>query len=283
MGMALASGGHLTHGHKVNFSGRAWCAVQYGVNPKTGLIDYTEVARLAKKHKPKVIVSGITAYPRFVDFRKFGAIARKVGAYHVADISHIAGLIAAKLHPSPFPHADVVMTTTHKTLRGPRGAVIFANRKSRSAKRHGIDLAEAIDRAVFPGLQGGPHNNVTAAIAVMFGEALKPSFRNYQRQIVKNAKALAEALRRRGFTLVTGGTDNHMMLVDLRPLGIDGMTAQNRLERAGILANRNSIPGDVSPFRPSGLRMGTPAVTTRGMKEKDMERIAEKIVQILHR
>jgi glycine hydroxymethyltransferase len=264
LGMSLASGGHLTHGHKVSFSGKAWKAIQYGVDPSTGLIDYNEVERLAKKHRPKVIVSGITAYPRKIDFKRFGAIAKKVGAYHVADISHISGLIMAGLHPSPFPYADIIMTTTHKSLRGPRGAVIFSRNT----------FAEKIDRAVFPGMQGGPHNNVTAGIAAMFGEAMKPSFKIYQRQIVKNARALAEALKKYGFKLVTGGTENHMLLVDVRPFGLDGMEAQNRLERVGIIANRNSIPGDISPFKPSGLRMGTPAVTTRGMKEGDMRLIA---------
>ncbi len=264
LGMSLAAGGHLTHGHKVSFSGKAWHAIQYGVHPATGLIDYKEIERLARKYRPKVIVSGITAYPRKIDFKTFGAIAKKVGAYHVADISHISGLIAAGLHPSPFPYADVVMTTTHKSLRGPRGAVIFSRNT----------LAEKIDRAVFPGMQGGPHNNVTAGIAAMFGEVLKSSFKTYQRQIAKNAKALAEALKKYGFKLVTGGTENHMLLLDVRPFGLDGMEAQNRLERVGIIANRNSIPGDISPFKPSGLRMGTPAVTTRGMKEGEIRLIA---------
>lgn len=261
MGMALASGGHLTHGHKVNFSGQWWRAKQYGVNSDTGLIDYAEIEKLAKRYKPRIIVSGATAYPRIIDFKKFGAIAKKTGAFHVADISHISGLIAARLHPSPFPHADIVMTTTHKTLRGPRGAVIFSRR----------ELAEKIDRAVFPGMQGGPHNNVTAAIAAMFGEALKPSFKIYQRQIVKNAKALARALTKRGYRIITGGTDNHLFLIDVKgSVGIGGFEAEQRLEKVGIIANRNSIPGDLSPFRPSGLRLGAPAMTTRGMKERDM-------------
>ncbi|MBI4132708.1 MAG: serine hydroxymethyltransferase [Candidatus Sungbacteria bacterium] len=268
LGMSLSAGGHLTHGHAVNFSGRAWRAVQYGVDPESGLIDYHELKSLARRHRPKVIVSGITAYPRQVDFRKFGAIAREVGAYHVADISHIAGLVAAGLHPSPFPHADVVMTTTHKTMRGPRGAVIFSRRA----------LAEKIDRSVFPGMQGGPHGNVTAAIAAMFGEALRPLFRAYQRQIIRNAKALARALKTQGFRLITDGTDNHMVLVDIKSsVGIDGFRAEQVLERIGIIANRNSIPGDTSPFRPSGLRLGTPALTSRGMKEQEMKTIAQLI------
>src|SRR3989344_5082658 len=273
LGMGLAAGGHLTHGHRVSFSGKAWKAAQYGIDPKTGLIDYASVERLAREHKPKVIVSGITAYPRKVDFARFGAIAKKAGAYHVADISHIAGLVAAGAHPSPFPSPDVVMTTTHKTLRGPRGAVIF----SKAA------LAERIDRSVFPGMQGGPHNNVTAAIAAMFGDALKPGFKAYQTQIVKNASVLAAALKKEGLSLATGGTENHMLLLDVRPFGMDGMTAQDTLEEAGITANRNSLPGDASPFKPSGLRMGTPAVTTRGMKEKEMQAIAGLIARVLRR
>ena len=261
LGLALASGGHLTHGHRVSFSGQWWHAVPYGVDPKTGLIDYRGVERIARRVRPKVIVSGASAYPRRIDFKKFGAIAKRVRAYHVADVSHISGLIAARLHPSPFPYADVVITTTHKTLSGPRGAVIFSRRA----------IAEKIDRAVFPGMQGGPHNNVTAAIAAMFGEALKPSFKIYQRQIVKNARALAKALQSHDFRLITGGTDNHMVLVDVKgSIGIDGLEAERRLERVGIIANRNTIPGDASAFRPSGLRLGTPAMTTRGMKERDM-------------
>jgi len=271
MGMALASGGHLTHGHKVSLTGRFWKAVQYGVDPKTELIDYKAVARLARRAKPDVLVSGFTAYPRRVDFKKFGEIARAVGAYHVADISHIAGLVAAGVHPSPFPHADVVVTTTHKTLRGPRGAVIFSRAK----------LADAIDRAVFPGLQGGPHNNVTAGKAVAFSEALQPSFRTYARQVARNAKALAYELERLGARLVAGGTDTHLLLLDARSFGLDGMTAERRLEEAGIVANRNSIPGDASPFKPSGLRLGTPTLTTRGMKEKEMRIVAGLIVRAL--
>jgi glycine hydroxymethyltransferase len=266
LGMALASGGHLTHGHRVNFSGKAWRAVQYGVDLKTGRIDYGEVARLAKRHRPKVIVSGATAYPRKIDFSKFARIARSVKAFHVADISHIAGLVVAGLHPSPFRDADVVMTTTHKTLRGPRGAVIFMRKL----------LEERINRAVFPGFQGGPHDNVTAAIAAMFGEVMRPDFKRYQRQIIKNASALAAELKKRGATLITGGTENHLLLVDARKsYGIDGAEAERRLEAVGIIANRNSIPGDTSPFRPSGIRMGTPAVTSRGMRGREMRLLAE--------
>ncbi len=271
MGMKLAAGGHLTHGHKVSFTGKFFNSVQYGVNEQTGLLDYAEIEKLAGEHKPKVIVSGTTAYPRTLDFEKFGKIAKSVGAYHVADISHIAGLVLAGLHPSPFPHANAVMTTTHKTLRGPRGAVIFARKA----------IAEAIDKAVFPGLQGGPHNNITAAKALMFFEAAQSEFKKYQEQILKNAQALAAALMKLGFKLVTGGTDNHLMLIDLRDTGLDGKTAEQLLEANAITANRNSIPGDTKPLNPSGLRLGTPAVTTRGMKEEEVEKIAEFIHRVL--
>jgi glycine hydroxymethyltransferase len=295
MGLKLTSGGHLTHGHKVNFSGRAYNVVHYGVDEKTGLLDYEEISELAQKHKPKVIVSGLTAYPRKIDFKKFGEIAKSVGAYHVADISHIAGLIAAGLHQSPFPYSDVVMTTTHKTLRGPRGAIIFSQKhnpndtngseNSDKSSQHSdyVSIAERIDRAVFPGLQGGPHNNIIAAEAVMFFEALKLGFRKYQQQIIKNAQALSKALTKKGLKLVTGGTDNHLMLVDLRSSNLGGLEAEKILEENNITANRNTIPGDASPFKPSGLRMGTPAVTTRGMKEKEMEQIADLIYRALVR
>ncbi|MCK9556259.1 serine hydroxymethyltransferase [bacterium] len=271
LGMKLAAGGHLTHGHKVSFSGKFFHSVQYGVNEKTGLIDYEEIEALAKKHRPKIIVSGISAYPRKINFKRIGEIAKSVGAYHMADISHIAGLVLAGLHPTPFPHSDVVTTTTHKTLAGPRGAIIFSKK----------EIAEKIDKAVFPGLQGGPHNNVTAAKCQMFYEAQKPQFKRYEEQILKNARALAEELKKLGFDLVTGGTDNHLMLVDLKNFGIDGLTAEKLLEKNHILANRNSIPGDTSAFKPSGIRIGTPAVTRRGMKEKDMGRIAKRIYEIL--
>jgi len=267
MGMKLSDGGHLTHGHKVSATGRIWKSAQYGVDEKTGLINYGEVLKLARKAKPRIIVSGFTAYPRKVDFKEFGEIAKKVRAYHVADISHIAGLVAGGAHPSPFPYADVVTTTTHKSLRGPRGAMIFAKK----------DLMEKIDKAVFPGLQGGPHNNVTAAKAVAFFEDMKPEFKTYAKQIVKNAKTLASELKKLGFILSTGGTDTHLILVDVRNFGIDGMEAERRLEKVGIVANRNSIPGDTSPFKPSGIRIGTPSVTTRGMKEREMKEIAELI------
>lgn len=271
MGMALTAGGHLTHGHRVNFSGRIYKSIQYGVDLETGKINYDDLEQLATEHQPKVIVSGATAYPRTIDFARFNKIAKKIGAFHLADISHIAGLIAAGLHPSPFGEADVVMTTTHKTLRGPRGAVIFCLK----------DLADRIDRAVFPGLQGGPHDQEIAAKALMAFEALRPAFKTYQRQIIKNAKKLSEALIARGFQLITGGTDNHLLLLDCKNAQLEGMRAQNILEEAGIMANRNSIPGDTSPFYPTGLRLGTPAVTTRGMKEREMEQIADWFERLL--
>lgn len=283
MGMKLADGGHLTHGHKVSATGKFWKSIQFGINPKTGLINYSEVARLARKHRPKVLVSGFTAYPRKVDFKKFGEIARRVGAYHLTDISHIAGLVAGGAHPAPFSHADVVMTTTHKSLRGPRGAVIFAKKDSQIAKKNKVDLPAAIDRAVFPGLQGGPHNATTAAMAMAFLEASQPSFKAYAGQIAKNAKALARELKNLGCELVSGGTDSHLILMDVRNLGLDGMEAEKRLERAGIIANRNSVPGDPSPFKPSGIRMGTPALTSRGMKEKEMVQVARLMHQALHK
>lgn len=283
MGMKLADGGHLTHGHKVSATGTIWKSVQYGVNPKTGKIDYAEVAKLARKAKPKIIVSGFTAYPRKVDFKKFGQIAKSVGAYHLADISHIAGLVAGGVHPAPFASADAVMFTTHKSLRGPRGAVILVNKESPIAKKNKIDMAAAIDKAIIPGLQGGPHNNVTAAMAMTFLEASKPAFKTYARQIVRNAKALAGGLKRLGFNLISGGTETHLILTDVRNFGLDGSEAEKRLEKVGIIANRNSVPGDLSPFRPSGIRMGTPALTTRGMKEKEMIQVAKLIHDALQK
>lgn len=281
MGMSLPFGGHLTHGWKVNFSARFYKSVQYTVG-RDGFIDYDEVRELAKKKRPKIIVAGATAYPRVFDFKKFRKIADEVGAYFMVDMAHIAGLVAAGVHPSPFPYADVVTTTTHKTLRGPRGAIIFANIKSKIAVKNKVDIAREIDRAVFPALQGGPHDHQTAAIAVALGEALKPSFKKYGRQVVKNAKVLAHELQRLGFQLVSGGTDNHLMLIDLTNLGISGREAQDRLESIGIIVNRNTIPYDTrSPFDPSGIRIGTPSLTTRGMKEKQMKEIAGLINEAL--
>lgn len=274
LGMRLDAGGHLTHGHKVSFSGKAYRAAQYGVNVETEQIDYENVGRLAQEHKPKVIVSGTTAYPRALDFKKFREVADAVGAYHVADVSHVGGLIVGGAYPSPFEYSDVVTMTTHKTLRGPRGAVIFVNKKSRLARENGVDIATAVDRAVFPGLQGGPHNNQTAGIAVMFYLAQQPEYKEYQKQIVKNASVLASAFRELGYNLFAGGTDCHMMLVKLASKGIAGSEAEKLLQDAGIIANRNSIPGDPSPLRPSGIRMGTPSITARGMKEEEMKKIA---------
>jgi glycine hydroxymethyltransferase len=283
MGMSLPFGGHLTHGWKVSVTGKFWNSVQYGVN-RNGYIDYGEIRKLARKEKPKIIVAGATAYPRIIDFKKFGALAKEVGAYFMVDMAHIAGLVAAGAHPSPFPYADVVTTTTHKTLRGPRGAIIFANRKSKIVVQHKVDIASAIDKAVFPGLQGGPHDNQTAAITVCLYEAMKPSFKKYGRQIVKNTKALARELTKLGFQLVSGGTDNHLMLIDLTNRGISGREAQDRLEQVGIIVNRNTIPYDTrSPFDPSGIRIGTPSITTRGMKEKEMKVIAGLIYEALTR
>lgn len=272
MGMRLDMGGHLTHGHPVNFSGRAFNFVQYSVNPETECLDYDEIEKLALEHKPKLIVCGATAYSRTIDFERFAAIAKKVGAYLLADISHIAGLIAGGVHPSPFGLADVVTTTTHKTLRGPRSAVIFCKPK----------YAKKIDKAVFPGLQGGPHDHVTAAKAICFQEAQTEAFKHYAAQIVANAKQLATSLTKKGYRVVTGGTDNHLLLVDLRAINIDGETAQTILDEVGITLNKNTIPYDPNPpMKPSGIRLGTPAITSRGMKETDMVTIAEFIDRAL--
>lgn len=272
MGMSLAHGGHLTHGSPVNFSGKTYQFIPYGVDEKTGYLDYDQIEKLSKKEKPKMIVTGYTCYPRIIDFKKFAQIAHSVGAYCLADIAHIAGLIAGGVHPSPFPYCDVVTTTTHKTLRGPRGAMIMCKK----------ELAKEIDRAVFPGMQGGPHDHQTAAIAVCLGEVLKPEFKKYARQIIKNAKALAESLINEGLTLVSGGTDNHLMLIDLSNLNISGKEAQMVLDEAGITVNKNMIPGDPrKPFDPSGIRLGTPAVTSRRMKEKEMRKIAKLITLVL--
>lgn len=281
MGMSLMSGGHLTHGHFVNFSGKIYKSIQYGLDEKTQLIDYKQVEELAKKYKPKIIVCGTTSYPRKIDFQKFSLIAKKVKAYLLADISHIAGLVLARLHPNPFKYCDIVTTTTHKTLRGPRGAVIFINKNSTLAKKQKIDLESLINKSVFPGIQGGPHNNTTAAIALMFKLASSAKFKNYQKQIIRNSKALAQELKKYGFNLVSNGTDNHLMVLDLRNTAFSGIEAENILEKANIIANRNVVPGDLKPFKPSGIRLGTPAVTSRGMKEKEMKIIANFIFRLL--
>jgi len=273
MGMALPMGGHLTHGWKVNFSAKFFKPVQYGVDEKTHLLNYEEIEKLAKDNKPKLIFVGATAYPRTFDWQRLGDIADSVGAYLVADISHIAGLVAGGAHSSPVPYVHIVTTTTHKTLRGPRGAMILVTQKGLDKDP---DLAKKVDKAIFPGFQGGPHMHQVAAIAVCLKEASTPAFKKYAHQIVKNAKALAKALKEYGFTLVSGGTDNHLILVDLRNKNITGADAATRLEEAGITVNKNTIPFDPAPpFKPSGIRIGTPAVTTRGMKEKEMEKIAE--------
>ncbi|GLV14217.1 serine hydroxymethyltransferase [Alicyclobacillus hesperidum] len=256
LGMNLAHGGHLTHGSPVNFSGQLYKFVAYGVDETTHRIDYDEVRRLAIEHKPRMIVAGASAYPRVIDFAQLRAIADEVDAYLMVDMAHIAGLIAAGLHPSPVPHAHFVTSTTHKTLRGPRGGLILCKE----------EFAKAVDKAIFPGIQGGPLMHVIAAKAVAFGEALKPAFRTYQQQIIKNAQALATALQHHGFTLVSGGTDNHLMLIDVRNVGLTGKEAEKRLDEVGITVNKNAIPFDpASPMVTSGIRVGTPAATSRGM------------------
>jgi len=280
LGMDLASGGHLTHGAPVNLSGKIFHSLSYSVNTD-GLIDYDKVEKIALKYRPKIIVCGATSYPRKIDFQKFSFIAKKTNAFLMADISHIIGLIIAKKHPSPFPYADIVMSTTHKTLQGPRGAVIFINKKSQLAKKMKINLEEMINKSVFPGCQGGPHNNVIAAIAYSFKRAKTKEFLSYQNQIVKNAKVLSLALKKKGFQLITNGTDNHLMVVDLKNLNLSGKEAEKILEQANILANRNVIPGDLKAFNPSGIRIGTPFVSFRGMKEKEMELIADFIDRLL--
>ena len=279
MGMALPMGGHLTHGWKVSVTGKFFKAVQYGVDEKTHLINYGEIEKLAKEHKPKLIWVGATAYPRIFDWKKLGEIADSVGAYLAADIAHIAGLVVAGVHPSPVPYVHIVTTTTHKTLRGPRGGMIMVTKKG---LQKDAELPKKIDKAVFPGLQGGPHENAIAAIAVSLKEAASPAFKKYAHQIVKNAKALADELKKHGLTLISGGTENHLLLIDLRSKNITGAEAQDLLESAGMSTNKNSIPYDpAGPFKPSGLRLGTPAITTRGMKEKEMKLIARWINQAI--
>lgn len=271
MGLALPDGGHLTHGWKVSATGKLFKSVQYSVNPETGRFDYDQIEQHAKKHTPKIIITGASAYPREIDFEKFGEIAKTVGAYHIADIAHIAGLVAGKVHKDPVPYSDIVTTTTHKTLRGPRGSMVLC--KEEHAKK--------IDKSIFPGLQGGPHMHTITAIAVALAEAGKPAFKEYAEQIVKNAKALAERLLEHGYNLVSGGTDNHLMLIDLRNKDIPGKKLSKALDKAGIVTNCNSIPNDPAPpFNPSGLRLGTPAITTRGMKEEQACQIADLINQV---
>ena len=274
MGLSLAFGGHLTHGSPVSFSGKYFKTVSYTLG-KNGMLDFDQIEKLALKERPKIIVCGFTAYPRIVDFKRFGQIADKVGAYLLADISHITGLVVAGVHPSPVPFAHIVMTTTHKTLRGPRGAMLMVTEKG---LQKDPELSDKLDKAVFPGLQGGPHDNQTAAIAVALGEAAKPQFKTYGKQIVKNAKKLAEELSKYGFNLVSGGTDNHLLLIDLSNKNVNGALAAYALEVAGIVVNKNAVPNDpMPPFYPSGIRLGTPAITTRDMKEKEMVKVAKWI------
>ena len=273
MGMNLDHGGHLTHGSPVNMSGKYYNVVPYGVNDE-GVIDYDEVLRIAKECKPKMIVAGASAYARTIDFKRFREIADEVGAYLMVDMAHIAGLVAAGLHPSPIPYAHVTTTTTHKTLRGPRGGMILSNNE--------MNEKFNFNKAVFPGIQGGPLMHVIAAKAVCFKEALQPEFKEYQKQIVKNAKALCEGLKKRGVKIVSGDTDNHLMLVDLTEAGVSGKELEKRLDDAHVTCNKNTIPNDPrSPFVTSGVRLGTPAVTTRGMKEDDMDKIAEIIAMVI--
>lgn len=269
LSMSLAHGGHLSHGSPVNMSGKYFNIVPYGVTEDTNTIDYDEVRRLALECKPKLILAGASAYPRVIDFEKFAAIAKEVGAYFMVDMAHIAGLVAAGVHPSPMPYADVVTTTTHKTLRGPRGGLILTNNE---------ELALKFNKAIFPGIQGGPLMHTIAAKAVCFGEALKPEFKAYQEQIVKNAQALAKQLTAEGLKLVSGGTDNHLMLVDLTETGVTGKEAEKMLDEVGITVNKNAIPFDTkSPFVTSGIRIGTPATTSRGFDEEDMAEIGKLI------
>jgi glycine hydroxymethyltransferase len=279
MGMSLDHGGHLTHGHKVSATGKFWQQVPYGVDSVTEVIDYDEIKKIAEKEKPQIIVAGFTAYPRKVDFKKFREIAQSVGAYLMVDMSHFAGLVAGKAYSSPFDHADIVTTTAHKTLRGPRSAMIFSQIDER-------ELYKKIDKAVFPGLQGGPHLNQIAAVAVALKEADTPAFKKYASQVVKNANTLAKELKKLGWKIISGGTDTHLILVDtwMNGAGISGKEASDRLEAEGIIVNKNTIPGETrSPMDPSGIRLGTAAETTRGKKEKDMVKIAQKMDKILRK
>ncbi|MBN2403706.1 MAG: serine hydroxymethyltransferase [Spirochaetes bacterium] len=271
MGLSLSNGGHLTHGWNVSVSSKFYNSVQYSVDPKTGRLDYSQIEDLAKKNKPKIIISGATAYPREIDFKAFGDIAKKTGAYHVSDIAHISGLVVAGIHNSPVPHADIVSTTTHKTLRGPRGGMLLCKEEH----------ADKVDKSVFPGVQGGPHMHTITALAVALAEADTAEFVTYAKQIKKNAKRLADKLLSYGFNLVSGGTDNHLILIDLRNKNIPGKKLAKALDRARIVTNYNTVPGDsASAFNPSGIRLGTPAVTTRGMKEDQMDIIAQFINKV---
>ncbi|MCI5725734.1 serine hydroxymethyltransferase [Fusobacterium sp.] len=273
LGMSLNAGGHLTHGYKINFSGKNYIGLEYGLNPETEKLDYEEIRKVALEERPKIIVAGASAYSRIIDFKKFREIADEIGAYFMVDMAHIAGLVAAGEHPNPMQYADVVTSTTHKTLRGPRGGVILTNNE---------EIAKKIDKTIFPGIQGGPLMHIIAAKAVAFKEALAPEFKEYQKQVVKNAKAMADELVAGGLRIVSGGTDNHLMLVDLRAKGVTGKQAEEILEKAGITCNKNAIPNDPEkPFITSGIRLGSPAMTTRGMKEKEARQIARMIIKVL--
>ncbi len=292
MGMSLDNGGHLTHGYKVSMTGKAWKQIPFGVDPKTETIDYVDLKAKAIAEKPDIIVGGFTAYPRIVDFKKLRAIADACGAILMVDMSHFAGLVAGKAYPSPFEYADVVTTTVHKTLRGPRSALIFSRLDKTITNQKGVahSFSELIDKAVFPGLQGGPHLNQVAAVAVALKEAASPAFKKYAVQIIKNAAALADELKKLGWRIISGGTDSHLILMDTwsPPVGggagLGGKEASDRLEKAGIIVNKNTIPGETrSPVDPSGIRLGTAAETTRGKKEKDFRKIAQKIDKVLRK
>jgi len=273
LGMSLSAGGHLTHGYKINFSGKNYIGLEYGLNPETELIDYEAVREIALREKPKMIVAGASAYSRIIDFKKFREIADEIGAYLMVDMAHIAGLVAAGLHPNPIEYADVVTSTTHKTLRGPRGGIILTNNE---------EIAKKVNKTIFPGIQGGPLVHIIAAKAVAFKEALSPEFKKYQEQVAKNAKVMAEELVKGGLRIVSGGTDNHLMLVDLRPMGVTGKLAETKLEEAGITCNKNAIPNDPEkPFVTSGIRLGTPAITARGFKEEETKQVAQFILTVL--
>ncbi|MEI8337988.1 MAG: serine hydroxymethyltransferase [bacterium] len=283
MGMTLTAGGHLTHGQKVSITGKVWQQVPYGVDPKTEVLDYVALKELAAKEKPNLIVAGFTAYPREVDFKKFREIADACGAFLMVDMSHFAGLVAGGVYNSPFEYADVVTTTTHKTLRGPRSAIVFSRKDKKIGEKN---ITELLDKAVFPGLQGGPHLGQIAGVAVALKEAATPAFKQYAKQVKKNAKVLADELTRLGWHVVSGGTDSHLVLVDtwMDGKGISGKDAEARLEKAGIICNKNTIPAETrSPFDPSGIRLGSPAETTRGKKEKDFMKIAQTIDKVLRR
>ena len=273
LGMGLSAGGHLTHGYKINFSGKNYIGIEYGLNTETELIDFEQVRALALEHKPKIIVAGASAYSRIIDFKKFREIADEIGAYLMVDMAHFAVLVAAGEHPNPIEYADVVTSTTHKTLRGPRGGIILTNNE---------EIAKKIDKTIFPGIQGGPLVHIIAAKAVAFKEALQPEYKEYQKQVRKNAKAMADELVKGGLRIVSGGTDNHLMLVDLRQKNVTGKAAEEALEKAGITCNKNAIPNDPEkPFITSGVRLGTPAITARGMKEEEARKIAKMIIKVL--